>query len=93
MYRIKVLSDGKYHNVMTGNRYCFFKKSAIDLANLFGKSNCDIVIEKLAHLGDVFFWSDGLEETKICEDWVKNEEDNFEVFYRSLTRKEYEDLF
>lgn len=91
MYRIKVLSSGKYRNIMIGNRYCFFRKNTINLANLFNKSECDIVIEKLTHLGGIFFWSDALEETKICEDWIEDDEDK--VFYRSLTRKEYKELF
>lgn len=35
MYRISVSISGKYGNVATGNRYCFFKKTAIDLGNCF----------------------------------------------------------
>lgn len=92
MYRIKVLSNGVYHNVEKGNRYCFFRKSAISLANSFSKAKCDIVIEKLVGLGDNFFWSDAFEDTKICEDWTDNDEDNSKVLYRSLTRKEYKEM-
>lgn len=92
MYRIQVLSSGKYHNVTEGNRYCFFRRSAIKLANLFGENNCDIVIEKLVHVGDDFFWSQGVEETRIFEDWIGSDKED-KVFYRPLTKKEYKNLY
>lgn len=87
MYRIKVLSNGKYHNVEMGNHYYLFRKSAVRSANMYGESECDIVIEKLIHVGDDFFWSDVPEETKICQD------DTDIISYHALTRKEYKELF
>lgn len=87
MYRIKVLSNGKRHNVEMGNHYYLFRKSAVCSANSFGKSGCDLVIEKFIHVGDDFFWSNALEETKICKD------DTDIISYHSLTRKEYKELF
>lgn len=59
MYRIFVASSGKYHNVEIGGRYCFRKKTAKELIDLFLKSECQINVEKLIRLnGDIFAWSD-----------------------------------
>ena len=90
MYRVKVLSSGKYHNVVVGNRYCFFKKDAIELANLFNESGCDLIIEKFVHCGRIFFWTSGLEEVRIYEDWAEDEETI--ILYRPITKKEYKNL-
>lgn len=83
MYRVKVLSTGEHNNVCLGNRYCLFRKSAIELANLFDSSKCAIKVEKLVHNDDVFFWSDCECETKIGERWVDGK-----IIYRKLNRDE-----
>lgn len=89
MYRIKVLSSGKYHNVVGGNRYFFFRKSAVEFANDLAERECDFKIEKLVHVGDCFFWTEGEEETKIW--WEENEEEK--IHYYAVTRKEYNEWF
>jgi len=60
MYRITVKTHGKLNNVELGSRYCFRKKTAKYLINLFyNLSNCDIEVTKLAHLDkDIFAWVD-----------------------------------
>ena len=59
MYRIIVNSAGKYNNVSLGTRYCFRKKTAIKLIDLFFESDCDITVEKLMRCcNDVFYFSD-----------------------------------
>ena len=59
MYRITINSTGKYHNVNTGARYCFTKKSAKDLIDNFTAVECDFIVEKLIRLhDDVFCFSD-----------------------------------
>ena len=58
MYRIIVRTNGKYHNVMTGYRYCLTKKSAKSLIDTFIDAGCEIGIEKFIRLHhDVFCWS------------------------------------
>ena len=86
MYRISVSTSGKYGNVATGNRYCFFKKTAIDLANCFMELEAWPKIEKLVYAGDCFFWS---EETGI----VPEENEKGDLFLRALTRKERREEF
>ena len=68
MYKVTVKTSGKYHNVALGTRYCFTRKTAIELANLFLDSDCDITIEKFIRTGSAFVWSDAWEETKIVFD-------------------------
>ena len=68
MYRINVLTCGKYHNVRGGFRYCFIKKSAIDMINTFMNAGSEITVEKLIRLHrDVFCWSDDLENDKVFD--------------------------
>ena len=69
MYRVRVFTSGKYNNVCPGNRYCLRRKAALELANLFASSDCNIKVERLVHNGEVFFWSDGEWETGIGERW------------------------
>ena len=58
MYRITVNSCGKYRNATLGPRYCFFKKSAKELIDLFLGDECEIVVEKFVRLrNDIFAWS------------------------------------
>jgi len=59
MYRIIVNTTGKHDNVSLGVRYCFRKKTAIELIDLFLESDCDITVEKLVRCcNDVFCFSD-----------------------------------
>lgn len=68
MYRINVLTCGKYHNVRGGFRYCFTKKSAIDMINTFMNAGSEITVEKLIRIHrDVFCWSDDLEDDKVFD--------------------------
>lgn len=89
MYRVCVLTSGKYHNVVTGNRYCFFRKRTLELANLFNDFSCAFKIEKLVHNQGVFFWSEGAEETRIIEDM----NERGESIYRIITRKEWKEIY
>lgn len=58
MYRIIVKNRGKYNNVTMGCRYCFTKKSAKRLIDLFFTTECDIEVEKLIHIhSDIFCWT------------------------------------
>lgn len=57
MYRINV--KGKYHNSALGYRYCFRKKTAKDLIDLFSEYDADFTVEKLIRLtADIFYWTD-----------------------------------
>lgn len=68
MYRINVLTRGRYNNVNRGYRYCFLKKTAIEMIDTFMSARCEITVEKLIRLhGDVFFWSDILEDDKVFD--------------------------
>ena len=58
MYRVVVKSKGKHNNVVPGARYCFTKRSVIDLAVTFDLSECEYEIEKFVRLhDDIFAWS------------------------------------
>ena len=65
MYKVTVNTSGKYHNVELGTRYCLTRRSAIQLANIFLESECDITIEKFIRCGSAFTWSKAWEETRI----------------------------
>jgi hypothetical protein len=68
MYRINVLTRGKYNNVKRGYRYCFRKKSAIDMIDTFLSARCEITVEKLIRIhSDVFCWNDDLEDDKVFD--------------------------
>lgn len=59
MYRVIVKNMGKYNNVMPGARYCFTKRTVINLAAQFMAVKCECKVEKLARLHhDIFCWSD-----------------------------------
>lgn len=60
MYRIDVLTCGKFHNVTIAPRYCFRKKTAKKLIELFlGKNDCQITVTKLNRItSDIFGWVD-----------------------------------
>ena len=66
MYRITVNTSGKYNNVTLGPRYCFRKKTAKELIDLFFAQECEIMVEKLVRCcDDVFCFSDGDEDDKV----------------------------
>lgn len=68
MYRINVLTHGKYNNVELGYRYCFRKKSAIELIDTFMDTGSEITVEKFIRLhGDVFGWNDNLENDNVFD--------------------------
>jgi hypothetical protein len=59
MYRVVVKTRGKYNNVMLGARYCFTKRSIVDLASHFMSVECECQVEKFVRLHrDIFSWSD-----------------------------------
>lgn len=59
MYRVVVKNGGKYNNVMLGARYCFTKRSVVDLAANFMSVECECKVEKFVRLhSDIFAWSD-----------------------------------
>lgn len=66
MYRINIKSSGKYNNVTLGYRYCFRKKTAKNLINLFSECEAEFTIEKFVRLtADVFCWTDDDEGDKV----------------------------
>ena len=68
MYRVVVKTRGKYNNVVPGARYCFTKRSAIDLAATFANVECEFDIEKFIRIqGDVFAWSNSRVNEKIWD--------------------------
>ena len=85
MYKVTVNTSGKYRNVVLGARYCLTRKTAIRLTNLFLGDDCDVTIEKLIRIGDVFVWSDTTEETKI----VFDEDDEGNLTARKARREDY----
>lgn len=77
MYRINVKSSGKYHNVALGYRYCFRKKTAKDLIDLFSECESDFTVEKLIRLtADIFYWTDYVNDTVFTYYLDKKEEDD-----------------
>jgi hypothetical protein len=68
MYRIDVLSAGKYNNVVLGPRYCLFKRTAKRLVNEFSEVDCSLRVSKFIRCSDdVFCWSGGEVEDEIVE--------------------------
>jgi hypothetical protein len=68
MYKIIVKSRGKYGNVTPGARYCFTKRSAVNLAVTFMKNECDIDIAKFIRVhSDIFTWSTNEVDWKIWD--------------------------
>lgn len=68
MYKVTVNTSGRGNIVVLGARYCFTRKTAIKLANLFLGYNCDITIAKFIRCDNVFVWSNSWIETKIVFD-------------------------
>ena len=68
MYRVVVKSRGKYNNIVLGARYCFTKRSVIELAVMFARVECEFDVEKFIRIqGDVFAWSDSVISEKIWD--------------------------
>lgn len=68
MYRVIVKSRGKYNNIVLGARYCFTKRSVIELAVMFSKVECEFDVEKFIRIhGDVFAWSSSVVSEKIWD--------------------------
>jgi len=78
MYRINIKSPGKYHNCTLGYRYCFRKKTAKHLIDLFSECDADFTIEKFVRLAtDVFCWTDDDEDDAVFTYYFdKMEEDD-----------------
>ena len=68
MYRVVVKSKGRYNNAVLGARYCFTKRSVIDLAVTFAREECEFDVEKFTRIhSDVFAWSDSGVSEKIWD--------------------------
>jgi hypothetical protein len=78
MYRINIKSPGKYHNVALGYRYCFRKKTAKHLIDLFSENEVEFTFEKFVRLtADVFCWTDYDEDDAVFTYYFdKMEEDD-----------------
>ena len=78
MYRINIKSPGKYHNVVPGYRYCFRKKTAKHLIDLFSENEVEFTFEKFVRLAtDVFCWTDYDEDDAVFDYYFdrQNEDD------------------
>ena len=59
MYKVNVLTSGKYCNVDTGARYVLGKKQTIKLCKLFLENECEIEIFKFIRCTHtIFCWSE-----------------------------------
>ena len=68
MYRVVVKSKGKYNNAVLGARYCFRKRSVIELATTFAQNECEFDVEKFIRIhSDIFTWSDSGVSEKIWD--------------------------
>ena len=47
MYRVNVLTEGRYHNVRLGMRYFFLKRRAKQFIKLLGEFDCAFTVEHL----------------------------------------------
>lgn len=73
MYRVVVTSRGKNNNAVLGARYCFTKRSVIDLAVSFESFECEYKIEKFVRIhSDIFAWSETEVSEKIWDKIYKN---------------------
>lgn len=57
MYRVYVLSSGKYNNVALGCRYNFSKRKLKVFTELLNELECDFTFEKFMKCGDCYMWS------------------------------------
>ena len=68
MYKVTVKSRGKYNNIVLGARYCFTKRSVIELAVMFARVECEFDVEKFIRIhGDIFTWSNSEVNEKILD--------------------------
>ncbi len=59
MYRVVVTNRGKYNNAMVGARYCFTKRSLVNLVADFMSIGYDCEVERFVRIRkDVFCWSE-----------------------------------
>lgn len=73
MYKVTVLTPGKYNNVSLGARYCITKKAVKNLVSLFLETECEIEVEQFIYIGDgIFCWSNILIDEKL-ENWICDE--------------------
>ena len=73
MYRVVVKSRGNHGNAVLGARYCFTKRSVIELAVSFELFKCEYKIEKFVRLhGDIFAWSETEVSKKIWDKIYEN---------------------
>ena len=57
MYKVEILTSGKYNNVMVGNRYCFTRRETQKMVNAFLELGCELDVTKLIRCGGtVFCW-------------------------------------
>ena len=77
MYRVVVKSKGKYNTVL-GARYCFTKRSVIDLATTFIENESVFCVEKLVRIrGDIFCWSADIDDFIALWDKLPPEAEDF----------------
>ena len=83
MYKVTIKSRGKYNNVVPGARYCFTKRSVIELAVMFTQAECEFDVEKFIRIhDDVFAWSDSVVSEKIWDkiyETLEGEDEDAEV--------------
>ena len=73
MYRVVVKSRGKHNNAVLGARYCFTKRSVIDLAVSFELLECEYKVEKFVRIhSDIFTWSETEVSKKIWDKIYEN---------------------
>jgi hypothetical protein len=61
MYRIHIVTTGKYHNVNIGYRYCLTKKTIKNLIKDCDNWGCEFLVERFIHIQkDIFAWSEDL---------------------------------
>ena len=87
MYKIDVLSSGKYDNVVVGTRYCLTKRIANDLIKRFLMFNCIITVRKLIKMTTgVYGWSmdHDLYDGTLCIDTAQYSDPTKEDRYWSI---------
>lgn len=60
MFKVNVLTTGKYDNVMTGERYILTKQKTKDFMNMLIETGCDFEVSKFVCCSFGFYcWSSG----------------------------------
>lgn len=57
MYRIEVLTSGKYSNVALGSRFTFSKRKVKNFIEVLKEKECEYTITKLINCGGLWVWS------------------------------------